>query len=285
MNWFFIAVFALIQRFQLLPSAQVLSAKVDQLQEFNRTLEQKVEERTRELRESEQRYREIFENVQDFIFSLDLEGRFTSANPQMERVTGVREKEVAGKSLFQVIGENYPPHLLEVWNRDWNNIQAQIRAPENLYRNEVLLPTSSGEERNVIFTWSGIFRKDKLAGYLGLGRDVTESQRAEEALRESETRHREIFESVQEFILALDLEGRITSANPQVKQTIGFKTDYLVGKKLAELIEEYLAPPLLEHWKKVWREIQAAVQKPGDLFREEVFMPIASGELRAFVFI
>jgi len=282
---FCMTVFAMIQRFQLLPSAQTLHAKVDQLREFNRTLEQKVEERTGDLRESEQRYREIFENVQDFVFALDLEGRLTSANPQMERVTGVREKEVVGRSQFEVIGKNYPPQILENWNRDWTKLQAQIRAPGNFYRKEVLLPTPSGEERNVVFTWSGIFREGKLTGYLGLGRDVTESQRAEEALRESETRHREIFESVQEFILALDLEGRITSANPQVKKTIGFKTDRLVGKKLAELIEEYLSPQLLEHWKKIWREIQATVQKPGDLFREEVFMPIASGEFRTFVFI
>jgi len=281
---FCMTVFAMIQRFQLLPSAQVLSAKVDQLQEFNRTLEQKVEERTSELRASEQRYREIFENVQDFVFSLDLEARFTSANPQMERVTGVREKEVKGRSLFQVIGENCPPPLLEEWNRSWNDIQAQIRAPENLYRYEVLMPVPNGEVRNVIFTLSGIFREGKLAGYLGLGRDVTESQRAEEALRESETRHREIFENVQEIIISLDREGRIVSANPQIRLTLPVIADQISGQMLTDLIGAALPPVVQERWQRALRIVQAEVKQPQDKFEEVVLIPSASGEWRTYMF-
>jgi len=277
---FCMMVFASIQRFQLLPSPQVLISKVDQLQEFNRELERQVEERTRRLRESEQRYREIFENVQDFIFSLDLEGRLTSANPQMERVTGVREKEVVGKSLFQVIGENSPPHLLEEWNRNWKDFQAQIRAPENLYRNEVLLPTPSGEGRNVTFTWSGIFREGKLVGYLGLGRDVTESKRAEQALRESEARYREIFENVQEMIISLDREGRIVSGNPRVRTLVGGDPEQNQGRLFSEVIADNMPPAILEKWRKAWQQIRQGIQKPGDVFQEEVTVPIPSGEFK-----
>ena len=277
---FCLIVFASIQRFQLLPSPQVLLSRVDQLQEFNRELERQVEERTRALKESEQRYREIFENVQDFIFSLDLEGRFTSANPQMERVTGVREKGVVGRSLFQVIGENTPPHLLEEWNRNWKDIQAQIHAPGNLYRNEVLMPTPSGEGRNVTFTWSGIFREGKLVGYLGLGRDVTESKRAEKALRESEERYREIFDNVQEMIQSMDLEGRIVSGNPRVRTLVGGDPEQNQGRLFSEVIADNLPPAILEKWQKAWQQIRQGIQKPGDVFQEEVTVPIPSGEFK-----
>ena len=44
------------------------------------------------LRESEERYRELFENANDIVFTIDLEGNFTSLNKTGERITGYNRK-------------------------------------------------------------------------------------------------------------------------------------------------------------------------------------------------
>jgi len=232
------------------------------------------------LRESEAKYRLLVNNIPSVTWRTNREGRTTFISSNVAKVYGYTPDEIyaGGESLW--FGRIHPEDVERVQRAFAGlfetgaefNIEYRIRRRDGEWiwlQDRALVHEEGGGEEYAY----------------GMFSDITERKRAEAALRESEERYREIFENVQEFILALDLEGRITSANPQVKQTIGFKTDRLVGKKLAELIEEYLSPHLLEHWNKVWLEVQAAVQKPGDLFREEVFMPITSGELRTFVFI
>ena len=233
------------------------------------------------LRESEERFRRIFEEGP---LGMALSGgdfRFVKANAAFCKMIGYSERELFALSFRDI---THPEHLAG------DEVSTQkLRAGEiPLYRTEKRYLRKDGGIAWGETTISTIRDETgKFLYFLALIQNITERKRAEEALRESEARYREIFESVQEFILVHDLEGTITSANPQVKKTIGFKTDRLVGKKLAELIEEYLSPQLLENWKNVWREIQATVRKPGDFFREEVLIPItsASGEVRTFVFI
>jgi two-component system cell cycle sensor histidine kinase/response regulator CckA len=55
----------------------------------------------------------------------------------------------------------------------------------------------------------------------GLLPDHAERRRAEEALRESEARFRDLFENANDIIYTLDLEGHITSVNKRVEQTFG----------------------------------------------------------------
>jgi len=281
---FCMTAFAMIQRFQLLPSAQVLSAKVDRLQEFNRALEEKVEERTRELRESGQRYREIFENVQEFILALDLEGRITSANPQVKHTIGFKTDHLVGKKLAELIEEYLSPQLLENWKKVWLEIQAKVQKPGDLFREEVIMPIASGEWRAFLFTYSGIFREGRLVGYLHIGRDVTESKKAEKALRESEVRYREIFDNVQEMIRSLDLEGRILSGNPRVHTLVGGDPEQDQGRLLSEVIADSKPPAILEKWQKAWQQIRQGIQKPGDVFQEEVILPFVSGEFKTLAF-
>jgi len=59
-----------------------------------------------ELRESEERYRELFENAKDATYVHDLSGRYTSVNRAAEKLTGYTRAEILGKALFSLFLQN-----------------------------------------------------------------------------------------------------------------------------------------------------------------------------------
>jgi PAS domain S-box-containing protein len=78
----------------------VEKARLEQkLREYSEQLEQKVEERTRALKESEERFRSLVENVNEAIFSLDLNGKILSWNKAAEEIYGWSEEEILQKDV------------------------------------------------------------------------------------------------------------------------------------------------------------------------------------------
>jgi PAS domain S-box-containing protein len=75
----------------------------------NRDLDAKVRERTREARESEQRYRELLANIEDVVFSMDAVGRIEFMSPAVERIYGYKPEEMQGRLFSEfVLDEDLP---------------------------------------------------------------------------------------------------------------------------------------------------------------------------------
>lgn len=84
------------------------------LQRANSELERRVEARTRQLAESEQRYRIIVENTNDAVVLLDAEGRIQTVNPAFIRLTGYGGDEANGRRLDELlVSGREPPGLFE----------------------------------------------------------------------------------------------------------------------------------------------------------------------------
>jgi PAS domain S-box-containing protein len=70
--------------------------------------------------------------------------------------------------------------------------------------------------------------------YSGVDIDITDRRRTEEALRESEERYRTLVENANDLVFTLDLDFRITSANPAVKRLLGYDPAELIGTRLSD---------------------------------------------------
>ena len=139
------------------------------------------------LRESEQRYRQLAESAQDFIFIIDREGKVQYVNKAGATEFGCDPDEIVGKSVADLF-------LPDTGKRQWDRIQKVIQSGRTLPNREtkVAFPTREvwlNTSLMPLRTESG-----EVTQVLGIARDVTERKKAEEALRESEKRYRQLSE-------------------------------------------------------------------------------------------
>jgi diguanylate cyclase (GGDEF)-like protein/PAS domain S-box-containing protein len=180
-----------------------------------------------ELRESEARYRTLFDCAADAIFVHDLKGRFLDANTVACERYGYSKKEFLqmtpqdimapgrSKNILQS-GEEIPTKgyfLYETVHvrRDGTNIPTEVSSQIIEYRGRPVV--------------------------LSIARDITERKQAEKALRESETRLGKLFEAIPEAVMVHDEEGNILHINEVGAKRLEWNVEEVVGKNLRELIK------------------------------------------------
>jgi PAS domain S-box-containing protein len=113
------------------------------------------------------------------------------------------------------------------------NFQYALDSGEDQYEAEYRIIRPDGEVR-WIFGRGRVIRDQNgnVVRYSGVDIDVTDRKRTEEALRESEERYRSLIENANDLVFTLDLDLRLTSANPAVKRLLGYAPEELIGSPL-----------------------------------------------------
>jgi hypothetical protein len=129
------------------------------------------------IRRSEERFRQLVESTQDWVWEVDREGVYTYCSPQCEGLLGYRPENLLGRTPFDLMPAREARRLRVLFGRlvaDRKPIVAVENV--NLHRDgHALVLETSGVP---VFDGQG-----RLAGYRGIDRDVTERHRAEEAIR------------------------------------------------------------------------------------------------------
>jgi len=84
--------------------------------------------------------------------------------------------------------------------------------------------------------------KESLIGIVEIVTDITERRRAQEALRQSEQKYRELFENANDIIFILDFDGKILSCNAAASNTYGYEPEQLVGLSIENLLDQDYVP-------------------------------------------
>jgi two-component system cell cycle sensor histidine kinase/response regulator CckA len=179
------------------------------------------------LRESEERYRVLFEGSTHGILAVDMEtGRFGYANPSICRMLGYSERELRQLGIADI----HPKDSL-------NQVMVEF---ESLARNEKNLSAALPCRRKdgTVFYADIASAKSLIQGRryaVGFFMDVSERRRAEEALRESEARFRAIFEYAPVGIVMADFRGRLLQANQAIYRITGYSATELRGMHFKEV--------------------------------------------------
>ncbi len=193
-----------------------------------------MKEAQQKLMESDKKYREIIENIEDGYFEVDLKGNYTYVNDYICRYLGISKKELLGKSYTYNLDKSTINDVFEIFNNVYNN-----NLPKGSFESQVM--RSDGEMRTMegSFYLRFDFRGRKV-GFYGFTRDITEKKEAEKKLKQSEKQFREAYNRAELYkdLFYHDINNIFTN--------IGFSI---------ELSEKYLNKPERESDIKEFYEI------------------------------
>ncbi len=185
-------------------------------------IKQDITERRRAeslVRQSEGQYRSLFDNARDAIFTIAVDGTFTSLNPAVETMAGLLRADWIGKPFAPMVHPDDLPLAREMFSRILQGEQTpvhELRGNPNLKRPALMEMTLTPQKDE----------NGKIIGLLGIGRDITEQKRAEEELRASQKKFQDLFESSRDAIMTSEPPSwKFTSGNPAAVKMFGAKSE------------------------------------------------------------
>ena len=183
------------------------------------------------LREAESRYRNIFEHAVEGIFQTSPDGRFVVANPALANMFGFDSPEELISERADISKQHY------VDPKQRTKFKRRLEQAGVVYNFEYEAYRKDGGKIWVSDNVRAVCDEDgQVLCYEGTATDITERKRAEEALRASEERYRELFESARDAIYVHDLEGKYVSVNRAAEKLSGYSRDEIIGKHFSDFV-------------------------------------------------
>ncbi len=175
---------------------------------------------------SEERFRDLVESSQDWIWEVNAKGVYTYSNPRCRELLGYEPEEIIGRMPFELMAEDEADRVRTDFLLSIRNNVAII-ALENINRHK--------QGHTVVLETSGVPFFDEhgeLAGYRGMDRDITQHKASEVALRESEARYRVVFDQQFQFMAILSPDGVTMDINELPLRMTGTRREDYLGKPI-----------------------------------------------------
>jgi PAS domain S-box-containing protein len=204
------------------------------LQEADERLQAQIAEcqRTEETYEKIQKYNEsIVETVREPLIVLAPDLRVIKANRSFYETFHATPEETDGRFIYS-IGEH-------AWDIPALRKLLEEIVPQNIQFNDFEVDHEFPVigRRTMVLNARRVYRESKHTDMILLAiEDITEQKKSKEALKDSETRYRRLFETAQDGILILDAEtGQISDVNPFLIEMLGYLYEDFLGKRLWEI--------------------------------------------------
>ncbi len=180
------------------------------------------------LKESEERYRDLFENANDFIQAIAPDGRFLYVNRAWREALGYNDEEIAQLSLFDIVAPENRQHC--------QALLQQVMTGEELDQFEVTFVAKDGREIAVEGRVNCKFVDGKPVSTRGIFRDITERKHTLEAMLLEKARFQQLFDNSPIGIAMLDAEDRIQSINSAFQRIFQYDPAEAAGRPINDLI-------------------------------------------------
>ena len=182
------------------------------------------------LRQSEERYRTIIEDIEEGYYEVDLQGNFTFASDSICATLGYTREELIGMSY-----KNYVPN--EQFDYVYNIFKKVYETGKPIKSYSLINIRKNGERIHVEDSVAPLSDKDgKIIGFKGITRDITQRKIMEEILQKSEDYFREITENSSDVIIITESNGNIKYCSRSVERYLGYKPEELTGKNAFNFI-------------------------------------------------
>jgi PAS domain S-box-containing protein len=190
------------------------------------------------LRQSEEKYRTILENMEEAYFETDLKGSFTFFNDSLCKVLGYSRQELMGMHYSVYSTPESAGKASQIFNEILRTGISKTMVNYEIMRKD-------GDKRVIEASISLMYGSSgEAAGFRGIGRDITERIQAEHAIKESERRYRLLAENLRDVIWVLDPDLHYVYVSPSVMELRGYTPEEVMKRT----IDQTLTP---ESYQKV----------------------------------
>jgi diguanylate cyclase (GGDEF)-like protein/PAS domain S-box-containing protein len=180
------------------------------------------------LRESEERYVDIFDNTSDLIQSLAPDGRFVYTNRTWRETMGYSEEEAQSLSLLDVLHSDSMMCCQDRFQR--------LLEGETLSCITFKFVTKAGETIHLLGDCGSIVKNGGVTSTRGIFKNVTDTVRAQVALTITEARYQALYENAPDIFSTINAAGEILSINNTGAHMLGYEVDELIGESAAKVI-------------------------------------------------
>ncbi|MCU0848890.1 MAG: PAS domain S-box protein, partial [Spirochaetes bacterium] len=229
--------------------AETIRDDKKKLDSYTQNLEEMVKARTGELeqaydkmRESEERFREIIENVTEGIHIVNSMGEIVYMNPLGLKKIGYTNEEIKGKNYIDMVRPEF---------REKAALFYLDQIKNNIEETYLECPIVTKDGRNIWIGMSVKLYRDKEGklGFYCIARDITDRVKAQEALRESEEKYRRIVESATDGIFRNDIRGNFLYVNPTGQILLGYPIDELMTMNYQSLVQPDYAEKIRDAYR------------------------------------
>jgi PAS domain S-box-containing protein len=218
-----------------------LGEEMELFRQYNEILFKKLEKKmvdleiaNKKLMLLEERYRLSFENVTDVISMIDTDLNILSISPSIEIVLGYKPQDFIGRPVTD-LEKIFTPESFEQAVADTVLVLKGEIISASLYR----FIAKDGTIKYGEVSGSPIMRDGKIIGIISVARNITRRKLAEEALRESEEKYRELVKYAPAGIYEVDYEtGRFISVNDVMCEYTGYTKEELLNTNLYNLMTD-----------------------------------------------
>ncbi|GEM_PF-1463650 len=220
--------------------------------------------------DSEAKLRTVIDASPDIVMMRDREGRYLLANPAYAKMLGRSIPEILGKRDTDLYEDATAQRIMA---SDRNVMATETPAT---YEIEILTP--DGEDRIFYSTKYPYYSPaGELIGVIAISRDITDRQKIEEALRESQRRIEAVLDNSPVFLLNVDLHGRILLAKGKGLEVLCLNPSDMIGQDIAEAFQMFPAFAWAYHRALAGESFREPVEVGTAAF-EAWFTPVRSDE-------
>ncbi|HVI80775.1 MAG TPA: PAS domain S-box protein, partial [Candidatus Acidoferrum sp.] len=178
------------------------------------------------------------------VFVKDPSGRYLMVNPTAARIAGRRTEDVLGKTDLQVFNAETAHSVME-----WDRLVMETGVPVTYEQAGI----AKADATRTFLSTKGPYRdsEGKIAGVLGISRDITDRKRAEEEIRNSQRKLRIHFDNTPLAVVEWDLHFRVTDWNPSAERIFGYSRAEAIGQHASFIVP----PQYRDHVDNIWQAL------------------------------
>ena len=251
---------------------QRVNERTQELTQVNQKLEREIKERIQvaeALFEAEEKYRSIFENAGWGIFQTTPDGRYLSANPALAKIYGYPSPAALISRLTDCEHQLYVDQNQRAEFKRLIHQQGSVSSFESqVYRQDGRIIWVS-ENTRAVRDGNGV-----LLYYEGSVEDISDRKQAAQQLQASEQKLRQIIDLVPHFIFAKNLDGQFILVNQAIADAYGTTVEHLLNHK----DEDFIKSP--EQLRRIREEERQIIQQGQPKHIPEERVPDAHGNIR-----